>query len=79
MTDRPEQYFVWEVLGSIPINQSKSHPSYSNLKFSVVACTMDRVIVISREKYPEVLFHSIQKRNYIGKDSVLIDTEVKNG
>ncbi len=83
MVDRAEQYFVWEVLGSTPepsINSTvKTHPSYSNLRFAVVARTMDRVFVLAREKYPEMLFHSIQKRNYIGRESVLIDREVQNG
>lgn len=82
MPDRPEQYFVWEVLGSTPdgpAGQTKTHPSYSNLKFSVVANTMDRVFIVSREKFPEIRFHSIQKRNYIGRESVIIDEEVRNG
>lgn len=79
MRDRNEQYFVWEVLGSIPdgpVGGPKSHPSYSNLKFAAVAQTMDQVIEVSREKYPEILFHSIQKRNYIGRESVLIWKEL---
>lgn len=76
MSDREEQYFVWEVLGSAPDNSSGKRPSYSNLKFAVVANTMDQVIEVSREKYPLILFHSIQKRNYIGRESVLIWKEI---
>lgn len=80
MVDSKEHIFVWEVIGSIPEGDpNRRYPSYSNLKFAVVARTMDRVFIISREVYPEMRFHSIQKRNYIGKESVLIDTEVKDG
>lgn len=80
MGDNKEQIFVWEVIGSTPEgNPNKVYPSYSNLRFAVVARTMDRVFAVSRETFPEVRFHSIQKRNYIGKESVIIDEEVKNG
>lgn len=79
MSDNKEQIFVWEIMGSTPDGHTKTHPSYSNLRFAVVARTMDRVFIVSREVYPEMRFHSIQKRNYIGKESVLIDEEVKNG
>lgn len=81
MADK-EQIFIWEVIGSNPDGPAggvKTHPSYSNCSFAVVAKTMDRVLILAREKYPEIRFHSIQKRNYLGKESVLIDMEVKNG
>jgi hypothetical protein len=72
-----EPVFVWEIMGSIPTHGNKTYPSYDNVRFAVIARTMERVMIISREAYPEMRFHSIQKRNYLGKESVLIDTEVK--
>jgi hypothetical protein len=73
-----EPVHLWEVLGSTPLlerRENASHPAYSNLKFSVVARNMDRVIVVTRKMYPEIRFHSIQRRNHLGKQSVLIDKD----
>jgi hypothetical protein len=77
----PAPVHLWEVLGSEPLGvdpsgKERGYPQWDNLKFSVVARTMDRVMAVSRETYPEMRFHSIQKRNYLGKQSVLIDDEV---
>ena len=74
MTSKQEAVFVWEVLGSYP-TPNNTNPSYDNLRYSVVARTMERVMEISREVYPTMRFHSIQKRNHLGQESVLIDRE----
>jgi hypothetical protein len=76
MSDKDkEPIHLWEVLGSEPLSVKDDHPAWSNLKFSVVARSMERVMEVSREVYPRMRFHSIQKRNYLGRSSVLVDKD----
>jgi hypothetical protein len=53
-----------------------TRPSYANLRFAVVARTMERVMELARERYPAIVFHTVVKRNYLGEDKVLLDPEV---
>lgn len=69
-----DRIHLWEVIGSTPINDRKV--SYDNLKFAVVAGSMEKVMELARKVYPEMSFHSIQKRNYLGKETILIDKEI---
>ena len=65
---------LWEVIGSTPVNDRKV--SYDNLRLAVVAESMEKVMELARKVYPEMAFHSIQKRNYLGKETIIIDKEI---
>lgn len=69
-----DRIHLWEVTGSTSINGRQV--SYDNLRFAVVAKSMEKVMELSKKMYPEMAFHSIQKRNYLGKETVLIDKDI---
>lgn len=76
---RGEEIHLWEVSASKPSKRddgSMTRPSYANLRFAVVARTMERVMELARERYPAIVFHTVVKRNYLGEDKVLLDPEV---
>jgi hypothetical protein len=77
---RGEEIHLWEVGASKPMMREGQagyqHPSYSNLRFAVVAKTMQRVMELATEQYPDIVFHTIIKRNYMGEAKVLIDPDV---
>jgi hypothetical protein len=77
---RGDEIHLWEVGASKPVERQDGslnrYPGYTNLRFAVVARTMQRVMELATEQYPDIVFHTIQKRNYMGEAHVLIDPEV---
>jgi hypothetical protein len=78
---RGEPIHLWEVGASKPDKRADGsinrRPDYTNLRFAVVARTMERVMQLAVEQYgPDIAFHTIQKRNYMGEAKVLVDPEV---
>lgn len=71
---------LWDVRASYPVDHGagRKRPSYDNLRFAVVARSMERVMAVARERYPDIRFHSIEKRNYMGKTAVMIDPEASD-
>jgi hypothetical protein len=77
---RGDEIHLWEVGASKPVIREdglNKYPSYTNLRFAVVARTMERVMDMAVEQYgADLCFHTIVKRNYMGEAKVLIDPEV---
>lgn len=78
---RGEEIHLWEVSASKPVKRpdgSLAQVSYANLRFAVVARTMERVMELAVEQYygEDIVFHQIIKRNYMGESKVIIDPEV---
>jgi hypothetical protein len=78
---RGEEIHLWEVGASKPVKPGPDiqtvYPNYINLRFAVVARTMERVMDMAVEQYgADIRFHTIVKRNYMGEAKVLIDPEV---
>ena len=77
---RGEPIHLWEVGASKPVARVEGglyHPDYTNVRFGVVARTMERVMELAWVQYgPDIRFHSIIKRNYMGEAQVIVDPEV---
>jgi len=77
---RGDEIHLWEVGASKRVEQPDGtlrQPGYTNLRFAVVARTMERVMDLAVEQYgKDIRFHTIVKRNYMGEAHVLIDPEV---
>lgn len=73
--NRDEAIHLWEVNASTPRVPGGSAPDYANLRYAVIAKTMERVLELGRKEYPDIRFHQVIRRNYIGKDAVVVDPE----
>lgn len=72
---------IWEIGGSVPYHDNdgnKRYPSHENKRLFVVAETMERSMELARERFPELTFHVISKRNRVYSDGgVIVDSELQ--
>lgn len=65
---------MFEVCASEAVNGK--HVGYRNLIIHVVSTTMEGAVTTFRTDFPNAILHKVERRNFMGRNAVMIDPAV---
>jgi len=67
---------VWEIQSSEEVtDEAHQHKYWSNVSTAVITSSLERAIDLFRTKHPDAVLHRVERRNYMGRDTIIVDQE----
>lgn len=66
--------YLFEICASSKVDGK--YPGYQNLIIHVVSDRMEGAVETFRTEFPDAILHKVERRNYMGKNAVMIDPKI---
>jgi len=67
---------VWEIQASEQVTDDAHQRTYwDNVTTAVITSSLERAIDLFRTKHPDAVLHRVERRNYMGRDTIIVDQE----